>query len=419
MFFYRNAFRLIVAGGGTGGVTVFVGEQLNHTNAEIIYLDFSSASMKIAKQRALNRKLSNIIWIRSWIEDIRYLGLGLFGELQCSGVLHHLKIPRFSLNILKEILSTDGKLSLMLYGKYGRTGVYHIVNLLKMINHNVHDMERKLKNTNRTLTILPKYNWFVANKFINDHKNGNIGIYDLLLNNRDVAFSIQTLMELIERAGINFIDFDYYIDRFSLKIQYAFRYHNIRRKLATLHTTTQMHISEILQGRIITQSFYASKIKENVADVHDKSNVLYIFGNPIGLRESITNEKGYQFLANEKIFIAQMRQSSVNSNQLGFKMLPYASKKGKNHVTFSFQSTHFNHFLVDRLLHSNRGVSIKTLHTEYRKSSNLSLSNDELFTLTEEFYDSVKDTGMFLLRNQHILPFPKTSFLKLWQIHSA
>ena len=64
LFFYRNAFRLIVAGGGTGGVTVFVGEQLNHTNAEIIYLDFSSASMKIAKQRALNRKLSNIIWIR-------------------------------------------------------------------------------------------------------------------------------------------------------------------------------------------------------------------------------------------------------------------------------------------------------------------------------------------------------------------
>ena len=40
---------MIVAGGGTGGVAVFMGEQLNHTNGEIVYLDFSTASMHIAQ----------------------------------------------------------------------------------------------------------------------------------------------------------------------------------------------------------------------------------------------------------------------------------------------------------------------------------------------------------------------------------
>ena len=50
---YRNSYRLIVAGGGTGAVTLFYGEQLNHTNAEIMYLDFSSASMQISKKRSL------------------------------------------------------------------------------------------------------------------------------------------------------------------------------------------------------------------------------------------------------------------------------------------------------------------------------------------------------------------------------
>ena len=49
MYLDRNSFRLIVAGGGTGGVTLFNGEQLNKTNGEIIYIDFSIASMKISQ----------------------------------------------------------------------------------------------------------------------------------------------------------------------------------------------------------------------------------------------------------------------------------------------------------------------------------------------------------------------------------
>ena len=91
---------MVVAGGGTGGVTVFYGEQLNHTNAEVVYVDFSKASMQISQQRARFRKLENIIWIRTWIEGVRYLGIGLFGQSQCSGVLHHLKSPILGLNIL-------------------------------------------------------------------------------------------------------------------------------------------------------------------------------------------------------------------------------------------------------------------------------------------------------------------------------
>ena len=98
---FRNYFREIVAGGGTGGATVFSGEQFNHTNAEVIYLDFSITSMKIAQRRARARHLKNIVWVRSWIEDARFLGMGLFNELSCSGVLHHLKSPPFGLNILK------------------------------------------------------------------------------------------------------------------------------------------------------------------------------------------------------------------------------------------------------------------------------------------------------------------------------
>ena len=96
---------MIVAGGGTGVVTVFMGEQINHTNGEIVYLDLSIASMRIAQKRAQIRCLRNIIWIHNWIEGLRFLGLGLFEELQCSGVLHHLKRAVYGLNILKDALN--------------------------------------------------------------------------------------------------------------------------------------------------------------------------------------------------------------------------------------------------------------------------------------------------------------------------
>ena len=46
---FRQNFRVIVAGGGTGRDTNYLAEQLNHTNAEIVYMDFSQNSMNVAQ----------------------------------------------------------------------------------------------------------------------------------------------------------------------------------------------------------------------------------------------------------------------------------------------------------------------------------------------------------------------------------
>ena len=82
-----------MAAGGTGGTTLFLAEQLNHTNAEVVYLDFSMESMKIARQRAEVRHLTNIAWHNDWIENIPQMGLGKFDLIECSGALHHLADP--------------------------------------------------------------------------------------------------------------------------------------------------------------------------------------------------------------------------------------------------------------------------------------------------------------------------------------
>ena len=84
---------------------------------------------------------------------MRFLGMGSFEELQCSGVLHHLKRPSYGLNILKDSLTESGGMALMVYGKYGRTSVYQTQDLLKIINSYQKDIEIELQNSIHILKI--------------------------------------------------------------------------------------------------------------------------------------------------------------------------------------------------------------------------------------------------------------------------
>jgi ubiquinone/menaquinone biosynthesis C-methylase UbiE len=60
---FNQDFRCLVAGGGTGDSVINLAEQLRGTSAEIVYLDMSAASRRIAEQRAAVRGLTNITWL--------------------------------------------------------------------------------------------------------------------------------------------------------------------------------------------------------------------------------------------------------------------------------------------------------------------------------------------------------------------
>ena len=192
-------------------MAVFFGEQLNHTNGEIVYIDFSSASMKISQQRTRYRQLRNIIWVNSWIEDIRILGIGAFQSTQCSGVLHHLKSPLLGLNILKDTLTNEGGLSIMVYGKYGRRAIYQMQELFAIINRSSTDLEIEIATALQILNFMPNSNWFMQNPIVKDHKMGSIGIYDLFLHKRDTSFSIDMIVRWMRLSGLHFVDFDSFI----------------------------------------------------------------------------------------------------------------------------------------------------------------------------------------------------------------
>ncbi len=91
LFLFRSEFRVLVPGGGTDGGVPFMSEQVNYTNSEVVYYDFSKTSMSFTQFKVKARGSLKVVWVIGWIESIPRLGLGNFDFSVSTGVLHHLK----------------------------------------------------------------------------------------------------------------------------------------------------------------------------------------------------------------------------------------------------------------------------------------------------------------------------------------
>jgi 2-polyprenyl-3-methyl-5-hydroxy-6-metoxy-1,4-benzoquinol methylase len=158
---FRSGFRALVAGGGTGDTVIYLAEQLRHCDAEVVYLDMSSASRGIAEARAKVRKLDNIRWITASIMDLPTLGLGEFDYIECCGVLHHLESTEAGLQALNGALKEDGAIFLMLYAKFGRQPVYDMQALLHNFLPTGISLSEQVRMARRLLAALPPSNSFI------------------------------------------------------------------------------------------------------------------------------------------------------------------------------------------------------------------------------------------------------------------
>jgi SAM-dependent methyltransferase len=197
--------RALFAGGGTGDGTLMLAQQMTTAGraGSVAWLDRSAASLKIAQARAEARKLRNISWESGSLLDLPSSGLGPFDYIDCCGVLHHLPDPAEGLHALTSVLAPDGGLGLMVYAPHGRTGVYMVQDALRMLAPAEETPTARLDTARRVMRHLPETNWLRQNRFLDDHVNGgDPGLYDLLLNPRDRAFTVPQFVALLAEAGL-------------------------------------------------------------------------------------------------------------------------------------------------------------------------------------------------------------------------
>ena len=202
--------RALIAGGGTGDAAIMLAQHCAAAglNAEITYLDLSAASRRITEERAKVRSLTNLRFVSGSLLEAGTLSPGPYDYIDCCGVLHHLDDPTAGLQSLVTVLKPTGGMGLMVYGEYGRRGVYEMQEALRTFAPaDLPDAER-IARTKRLLGRLPKTNGLRRNPFVQDHQNGgDAGIYDLLLHARDRAYSVTEFAAMIEAAGLGITSF--------------------------------------------------------------------------------------------------------------------------------------------------------------------------------------------------------------------
>ncbi|MFC7475920.1 class I SAM-dependent methyltransferase [Dankookia sp. GCM10030260] len=197
--------RALVAGGGTGDGTIMLAQQMAWAGrpGSVTWLDRSGAAKGIAEARAAARKLDNIRFAEGSLLELAGSGLGPFDYIDCCGVLHHLPDPLAGLRSLVSVLAPGGGLGLMVYAPHGRTGVYMLQDALRLLAPAEEAPAARVDAARRLWRQVPETAWLKRNPWLTDHvSGGDAGLYDLLLNPRDVAFSVPALDALVRAAGL-------------------------------------------------------------------------------------------------------------------------------------------------------------------------------------------------------------------------
>jgi SAM-dependent methyltransferase len=195
----------LFAGGGTGDGTLMLAQQMSSLGrpGRVTWLDRSAAALEIAQGRARARGLTNIAWEQRSLVDLAGSGLGPFDYIDCCGVLHHLPDPAAGLRSLLSVLAPGGGMGLMVYAPHGRTGVYMMQYVLRRLASPEESPQQRLDVARRVMKHLPDTQWLRHNRNFDDHINGgDAGLYDLLLNPRDRAYTVPELSALLDEAGL-------------------------------------------------------------------------------------------------------------------------------------------------------------------------------------------------------------------------
>ncbi len=250
----KPGFRALDAGCGTGDSAIFLAEQLRSAGGSVVGFDLSAASLAIAQERAERRGLENVTFIRGRIEDLPSLGLDPFDFIVSFGVLHHLPEPEDGLRALTRVLGPGGGLALMVYGEYGRTAIYHLQRLFKIIAPPEMPTAERLDVVKRTLNGLSSEHWATlgANSFQGEIRaHGDAGLFDLFLHSQDRAYTVPQVREWLAGAGLRLL-------RFDMPILYDPEANLPGVDVAGMDEARRQELAELLHGRIKKHTFFAA-----------------------------------------------------------------------------------------------------------------------------------------------------------------
>ncbi|MCP5105797.1 MAG: class I SAM-dependent methyltransferase [bacterium] len=247
-----DRLRVLDAGCGTGSPLTAMA--LAYPNADIAGVDFSEASLAKARRLVQRYQVRNVRLFHLPIEQLHKLGM-TFDLVVSSGVLHHLPEPARGLKAIGEVLDPQGAVSIMLYGKYGRTGIYMLQEALKHTFEPWDTIEEKISFALHLARGVPPHHPMARRAKGRELQEGkDSGVVDLLLHANDIPFDVPAVYRMCEDAGMCF-------HRWLFPLIYEPRnYFNdplLRESFENLSPRERYEIAELMHGTNAKHSFFA------------------------------------------------------------------------------------------------------------------------------------------------------------------
>ncbi|MEA5462657.1 class I SAM-dependent methyltransferase [Leptothoe sp. PORK10 BA2] len=199
--------RILDAGCGSGVST----EYLVHLNpqAQVTGIDLSAGTLEVARERCQRSRADRVNFHNLSIYDVDQLE-GQFDLINCVGVLHHMPDPIRGIQALAHKVAPGGLLHIFVYAALGRWEISLMQQAIAMLQGERRGDYRDGVAVGRQLfDALPENNRIVKRDkerwALENHQDECFA--DMYVHPQEVDYTIDTLFELIDASGLEFVGF--------------------------------------------------------------------------------------------------------------------------------------------------------------------------------------------------------------------
>jgi SAM-dependent methyltransferase len=203
----KQDVRILDAGCGTGVGT----EYLVHLNpqAQVTGIDLSAGALAVAKERCQKSGADRVTFHHLSLFDADQLS-GEFDLINCVGVLHHTPDPIRGIQTLAKKLAPGGLMHIFVYGELGRWEIKLMQQAIALLQGDQKgDYQAGVKIGRQIFATLPENNRLVKREkerwSLENQRDENFA--DMYVHPQEIDYNIDTLFELIDASGLEFIGF--------------------------------------------------------------------------------------------------------------------------------------------------------------------------------------------------------------------
>jgi len=196
----RADIDILIAGCGTNQAAQIA---YNNRAAKVVAVDVSQPSLDHEKFLKDKYALKNLELHLLPIEEAPSLNQK-FDLVMSTGVLHHMDNPNAGMKALAEVMRPDGVAAIMLYARYGRTGVEWMQAIFREMG--LRQDEESLQMVKAAIASLADTHPVKSYISIAPDLNFDAGVVDTFLHGRDKSFTVDDCLELVTSAGLVFQD---------------------------------------------------------------------------------------------------------------------------------------------------------------------------------------------------------------------